>query len=197
MSVGKIFPLCFNVSFHEGYLINVTPQTSFEIVSLFLANQPKVMPSTWFLSAMEIIFSHIYTSSYQSHCLECMQGRRCSLLGTSQSEKENGRSNSADEKLHHVSAHCKTDGGESAGEAVGTHSPEDAQGGLCPDDPTRWLNVRVEPQERFMLSAGGHMRCRNEKGYIQKGDRRKEAVACPVMFHSCLGGENTRLPEYY
>lgn len=133
MLVGKIFPLCSNVYFHEGCLINVIPQTSLEIVSLFLANQPKVMPPTQFLTAMEIIFSNIYTSSYQSNCSECLQGR-CSLLGTKQSEKENGRSNSADEKFHHIFAHCKTDGGEWAGEVVGTP----AQPRICTEGTLSW-----------------------------------------------------------
>lgn len=51
-----------------------------------------------------------------------MQGRRYYLLGTSWNKEKNKRSNSAEEKLHHISARCKIDGDELAGEVEGEAS---------------------------------------------------------------------------
>lgn len=51
-----VLPLCSYVSWHEGCLINFTPQTFLKYEAQ-LANRPKVKPPTWILSAIEIILT--------------------------------------------------------------------------------------------------------------------------------------------
>lgn len=155
------------------------------------------MPSTWLLPATQIIFSNIYTLSHLSNCSALMQGRRCSLLGTQQNKEENGRSNAADEKFHHISARCRTDGGELAGKAVGNSTAQDMNRG----DPTvmtqlgGWLSWWNPRKDSCSEKAG--IWDVEWKGRLQRGDWWKETVACPLIVYSYLGGENTQLPENY